>query len=405
MKQHSKQFSRDLRYAALAAVALLAAIESVSSADDWPLVRGDIRGSGVAAKPVPDKLDVVWTYHAGKDAGFDATAVVSNGVIYVGDNAGTFHAVRLADGKGLWIKSFEDSAFDAGAAVGKDRIYVGDLNGTVRCLSTADGTELWKKDLDTEIHAGPTLIDDNVLVTTEAGGLHCFNAADGAERWPPFTIEAPLRCAPTVSAGRVMLAGCDAKLHFIDIATGKETATVDIDGPTGSTAAMSGDRIYFGTEGGTMFAIDAPAGDKEPAVAWEYRDARRGQPIRSAAAVTDKLIVYGSQGKAIYALDPASGKLKWNQPLATRTRVESSPVIAGDQVIAATAGGVLYVLDAATSKTKWQYEAGGNFTASPAVVDGQIILGNGDGTLYCFGSKSQSKNNSTTETTETTEKK
>jgi outer membrane protein assembly factor BamB len=387
------------KFIALSALAGLFAHAAAARGDDWPLVRGDVRGSGVAAKPVPDTLDILWTYRAGKDAGFDATAVVAAGVVYVGDNAGTVHAVRLADGTPLWTKSFEDSGFGAGAAVGKDRIYIGDLNGIVRCLSTADGAELWKKDLESEIYAGPTLVDDNLLVTTEGGKLYSLDVKDGQERWQPFSIEAPLRCSPTVSSGNVMLAGCDAKLHFIDIATGKEVGTTQIDGPTGSTAAISGDRIYFGTEGGTFFAIDAPASSalaptapantesSEPA--WIYRDPRRGQPIRSAAAVTDKLIVYGSQGKAIYALDPDTGKLKWNQPLATRTRVESSPVIAGNRVIAATAGGILYLLDAETSEAKWQYEVGGSFTASPAVVGGRIILGNGDGTLYCFGGKNK----------------
>jgi outer membrane protein assembly factor BamB len=62
-------------------------------------------------------------------------------------------------------------------------------------------------------------------------------------------------------------------------------------------------------------------------------------------------------------------------------------VIAGDQVVAATTRGVLYVLDAKTGAIDWQYDAGGSFTASPVVVDGQIIIGNGDGTLYCFGEK------------------
>jgi outer membrane protein assembly factor BamB len=183
-----------------------------------------------------------------------------------------------------------------------------------------------------------------------------------------------------------MLSGCDSLLHLIDVADGKEITTVEIDGPTGSTPAMREERVYFGTEGGTFFAISVPAGEAtKPEVAWTFRDPRRGQPIRAAAAVSDNLVVFGSQGKAVYGLNPANGEPKWNLP--TRSRIESSPVIAGDRVLAATAAGKVYLLDAGSGEIKWEHDTGGSFTASPAVVDGRIILGNGDGTLYCFGKK------------------
>ena len=51
-----------------------------SRADDWPLVRGDIVGSGVAHTKLPDVPELLWKYSAGGDAGFDATAVIDNGI-------------------------------------------------------------------------------------------------------------------------------------------------------------------------------------------------------------------------------------------------------------------------------------------------------------------------------------
>ena len=48
-------------------------------------------------------------------------------------------------------------------------------------------------------------------------------------------------------------------------------------------------------------------------------------------------------------------------------------------------------MNAKSNEVKWEYDAGGGFTAAPAVVDGRIILGNTDGTLYCFGSKKNIK--------------
>jgi outer membrane protein assembly factor BamB len=186
------------------------------------------------------------------------------------------------------------------------------------------------------------------------------------------------------------LAGCDARLHVIDVVTGKEVDSVEIDAPTGATAAMRDERAYFGTEGGTFFAVNIPANaHKKASVAWKYRDPQRNQPIRAAAAVSDQIVAVGSQSKAIYILGIENGDEKWR--LTTKTRVESSPVIAGNRVVAATATGKIYLLDPTTKEAKWEYDAGGGFTGSPAVVDGQIIIGNTDGTLYCFGPKDKSR--------------
>jgi outer membrane protein assembly factor BamB len=358
-----------------------------AAAEDWPLVRGDIFGSGVAKSAVPEAPELLWKHSAGKDAGFDATAVIADGVIYAGDNAGTLHAIRLADGSQVWKKEIPESGFGAGAAVEKGRIYIGDINGALFCLNAADGAEVWSKKLEGEVYAGPTLNGDDVLFTSESGTLSCRNKQTGEERWK-FHIEAPLRCTPTIAAGRAAVAGCDSKLHLIDVSDGKEIETVDIDAPTGSTPAMQNERVYFGTEGGTFYAISFPhEGSKGGAVAWQYRDPQRNQPIRAAAAINDQIVVYGGQGKTIYALNPATGEEKWKLP--TRARVESSPVIAGNRVVAATAAGKIYLLDVPTGEIKWEHDAGGSFIASPAVVDGRIILGNTDGTLYCFGARAK----------------
>lgn len=355
--------------------------------EDWLVVRGDSQGTGVAQSTLPDNLDVLWTYQAAEDAGFEATAVVAGGVVYVGDNVDTFHAVQLADGTPVWTKKFEDSGFLAGAAVDveQERLYVGDAIETFRCLSLADGEEIWDAELDAQVYAGPTLVDGHVLVTCEAGTFTCFDAEEGDELWT-FHIEAPLRCTPTLVAGFALLAGCDSQLHLINVEDGLEVGSVPIDAPTGATAAVRGNMVYFGTEGGTFFAIEVDAKQPDKShVVWTYQDPTRGQPIRSSAAVSDSLVAYGSQGKAAYGLDPANGQLKWQ--LVQRSRVDSSPVIAGRRVVAATTAGKLLVLDTATGKPKWSFDAGGSFLASPIVVDGRIIIGNTDGTLYCFGAK------------------
>jgi outer membrane protein assembly factor BamB len=65
--------------------------------------------------------------------------------------------------------------------------------------------------------------------------------------------------------------------------------------------------------------------------------------------------------------------------------VDSSPVIAGDDVVAASADGRLYVLRLNDGGVRWQYEIGAPIISSPAVVDGRIAVGADDGRIYLFG--------------------
>jgi outer membrane protein assembly factor BamB len=70
---------------------------------------------------------------------------------------------------------------------------------------------------------------------------------------------------------------------------------------------------------------------------------------------------------------------------ATKSRVESSPAVAGNRVFIGSNDGRLYVLDAATGKKLWEYEAGSALSASPAISDGKVLIASQDGRVFCFG--------------------
>ena len=56
------------------------------------------------------------------------------------------------------------------------------------------------------------------------------------------------------------------------------------------------------------------------------------------------------------------------------------------RVFVGSADGRLYALGSGkTGEKVWEYEAGGDFAGSPAVAAGRLVIGNDDGTLYCFG--------------------
>ncbi len=368
-----------------------AATAEEAPADAWPTFRGVLAGTGRSAARFRLPLAERWHRQLEKTA-FDATPVIAAGRVFVGDLDGTFHCLALDDGRTLW--SFKtDVGFPSSAAVSLDPpvVVVGDAAGMVRAFDAADGTLRWTHESGAEISGGPTLLPTDggtrVLVGSQDATLVCLGLADGALAWK-HTIADQIRCSPTVAAGKVLLAGCDGRLHVIDAVTGAEEVEVPIDGPTGTTPAAAGDRALFGSEGGVFWAIDVGAGKP----AWKLAPQGSGQAYRSSAAIAGDLALVGTRGRAVEALAIADGERKWRQGM--RGRVDASPVVVhlddgagGDSLgaIVADSAGKIAVLAAADGAKLWEFDAGNGFTSSAAVADGSIVLPSGDGTIWCFG--------------------
>jgi outer membrane protein assembly factor BamB len=371
-------------------------------ADAWPLARGCVAGTGRSSATLALPLAEAWRRDFDPTA-FVAVPVIDAGTVYIGDLDGTFHALDLATGETRWTRRIDDAGFTSAAALAADAAFplvVGDDAGTVRGLDRNDGTIRWEYATEGEISGGPTILADGdgprVLVGSQDASLSCLDLATGRLLWK-HSIADQIRCSPTVArtpAGdRVFLAGCDGRLHVIDAATGAETAAIEIGGPTGTTPAVSGSLVLFGTEGGTFFAIDF----LEAVVAWRKESAANAQAYRSSAAIIGDTAIVGTRGRAIEAFAVADGTRRWRQPMAGR--VDASPIVvmaAGGEaqpaapprpvVIAADAKGRIAAFDAATGEPVWQFDAGGGFGAGAAVAAGRVVLAGDDGSIWCFRS-------------------
>jgi outer membrane protein assembly factor BamB len=377
-------------------------------AEAWPMARGSLAGTGRSATRLAFPLAEAWRRDFGGTA-FSAVPVVADGVIYLGDLDGTFRALDLITGDTRWTRRIEEAGFPSAAAVAADPalpLVVGDDLGMVRGLDRQTGEVVWEFATEGEISGGPTVLETAAepaaLIGSQDATLTCLDIATGAKRWQ-HAIADQIRCSPTVArteAGdRIFLAGCDGRLHVIDAASGGEVAAVEIGGPTGTTPAVSGDRVLFGTEAGAFFAIDFLA----PAVAWRRQPAAGGAAYRSSAAVAEGLAIVGTRGRAVEALAVADGERRWRHPM--RGRVDASPAVvtatiggtnpappappappARSVAIVADARGEIAALDVASGEAVWEFAAGGGFGAGAAVAAGRVVLASDDGTVWCFRS-------------------
>jgi len=153
------------------------------------------------------------------------------------------------------------------------------------------------------------------------------------------------------------------------------------------------------------FQGGAPA--KVPAIKWSFKT---GGPIVGSAAVADGVVYIASLSSYLYAVDQQSGEKKWE--FKSRMPIASSPAIASGLVYFVSSTGALAAIDAKTGQPAWvfpgefekKFEAKGLhgypnagqvipdawdiYTSSPAVANGKVYFGTGDGNVYAVDAKS-----------------
>jgi outer membrane protein assembly factor BamB len=135
-----------------------------------------------------------------------------------------------------------------------------------------------------------------------------------------------------------------------------------------------------------------------------------GGAIVGSPAVVDGTVYFGALDGHLHAIDAASGTEKWK--FKSRMPIACTPTVTGGTVYITSSAGSLAALDAATGAPKWvcpieaerRFEARGlhgyppatqtmpdawdMFTSSPAVSDGLVFFGAGDGGIYAVDARS-----------------
>jgi outer membrane protein assembly factor BamB len=154
---------------------------------------------------------------------------------------------------------------------------------------------------------------------------------------------------------------------------------------------------------------DSPGAPTLAGVKWRFRTGGR---VYSSPAVLADAVFVGSTDGSVYSLDRDTGALKWK--LATKARVVSSPAVQDGTVYFESYDSHLYAVDAASGQVKWKFATKGEkrfsaahihgivpesevvpdpfdfYLSSPAVWNGAVYFGSGDGSVYAVDAVSGS---------------
>lgn len=138
-----------------------------------------------------------------------------------------------------------------------------------------------------------------------------------------------------------------------------------------SSAAIADGVVYVGSENGDLHAIDLERGTPR----WKFAG---GNPIHSAPTVHRGTVYFGDEAGVFFALHAADGREKWR--LATDAEIISGATCDGERIYFGSYDEFVRCVST-DGKELWKFETAGKVHATPALVDGRLLVSGCDGLL------------------------
>jgi outer membrane protein assembly factor BamB len=160
------------------------------------------------------------------------------------------------------------------------------------------------------------------------------------------------------------------------------------------TPAISDGTVYFGSDDGNLYAVDAQNGS----LRWKFLT--QGI-VRSRPAIVGELVYFASDDGYLYAVEAQSGTQAWRTDFGnslprdgrklgtspdptTFDYLQSSPVVVDGQIYIGSLDRNVYALAADTGKINWTYKTGQKVRATPTPADGVLYIGSWDESMYAL---------------------
>jgi outer membrane protein assembly factor BamB len=378
---------------------------------EWTHRNGAARGRLVnpALRPVPQ---LIWSADIGagdaKRRRLITGPIVAGGRIFTLDAAGQVTAVTRA-GQIAWTRSLvptdavPDGGTGGGFAEAGGVLFVTTGFGDVWALDPASGRTLWQKTLEAPIRAAPAVADGRVIVVQRDDTAYALDARSGGILWRVQGVGGPGLLGGASPA-------IDGQLAVIPFASGEVLGVLARNGLTVWGTAVTGGRpgvarnnitdisgdpvidgdvIFASNQAGRTIRLDGRTGER----AWTIAEGSYGP----AWPVGGSVFLLSDEGALVRA-DAATGELLWLVQLPElfpnpgwfgrgkpfKTVAYYGPVLAGGRLWVAGADGLLRAFDPANGAQLAQLPLPGGAAAQPAVAGGVMYVVSQDGKLLAF---------------------
>lgn len=208
--------------------------------------------------------------------------------------------------------------------------------------------------------------------STRKGLVYCIDGAKKEILWK-FSARAVISTPPCLSEGRVYCADQENGLYCLDEA-GRVVWEKKLAEKISGDVGQSHGKVYVGTQGGNVLALDAAIGDE----AWRFKSE---SAVESGPVFWNQQIIFGTIDGRLLFLTPGGRLLA---AFKTGAGIRGPLFIDSNRLFYSLEDDTFNSLNLTSRRRRWKIRTGGFATAAPAVDDRRIYFLNSNSALFCL---------------------
>lgn len=355
-----------------------------------------------------DELELAWRVGIGEGASGTgqllARPIVADGRVFAMDAQASVSAFDAESGERVWRTepeglATEDGLLGGGLAFDGGWLFVTVSSGEVLGLNAESGTEIWRQDLELPLRAAPTVADGLVLVLSADNQLYALDGTTGRPVWrhAGFFESAGLLGGPSpaVERGIAVVPYSSAEVFALRLDTGRPLWNDTVQRPRRTLAlaeindidaspVIDRGVVFVAGHGGQTAALDLRRGVR----AWDIDLASTETPWVAG----DYLYILSTRDEVVCLLRD-NGRVRWVSPLPRLVDLDdassdpitwSGPLLIGDRLLFAGSHGELVAVSPYNGEILGRIDAPGPVLVPPIAADGTVYVVTQAGQLLAY---------------------
>ena len=373
--------------------------------EDWPQAGGS-SNHAMHHMQVGDRLKKVWSENTGdgssKRSKLLAQPIVAQGRVYTVDSSSEVTALNAKNGRRLWHVNLMPNdvsvASSGGISYDEGRIFVSTGFAKLIALDAKTGKVLWRQTLSGPMRGAPAVRAGRVIVVTVDDHTYCMAADDGQIQWShQGTVEPASLLAgnsPAIDGNVVVVPYASGELFALRIENGsviwqESIATISRTQGVSTLTDITGrpiidrGKVYVLGHADVLAALDLRTGKR----LWD----RDIGGIQSPWVAGDYLYII-TNGNELAAVDAKTGNLNWvtqlqtwEDPVKKKGRIVwTGPILASNRLIIASNTGMLASASPYTGEIMGQISIGDGISVPPVVANNALYFYTDDADVLAY---------------------